>query len=110
MSRITFTERGFQQYLEWQNTDKRMLKRINELHIYLIEPELHTEHNKRSCCTIVRQLLFCSAFFLERGNDRAFVLFVDELLDFIGFQRLHQRLNLGALLVTGAHSDDVDVG
>ena len=31
MSRITFTERGFQQYLEWQNTDKRMLKRINEL-------------------------------------------------------------------------------
>ena len=31
MSRITFTEKGFQQYLEWQNTDKRMLKRINEL-------------------------------------------------------------------------------
>ncbi|WP_315274150.1 Txe/YoeB family addiction module toxin [Selenomonas sputigena] len=31
MSRITFTERGFQQYLEWQNMDKRMLKRINEL-------------------------------------------------------------------------------
>ena len=31
MSRITFTEKGFQQDLEWQNTDKRMLKRINEL-------------------------------------------------------------------------------
>ena len=31
MSRITFTEKGFQQYLEWQNMDKRMLKRINEL-------------------------------------------------------------------------------
>ena len=30
---------------------------FNEMHIYLIEPELHTEHNKRSCCTIVQQLL-----------------------------------------------------
>ena len=31
---------------------------FNEMRIYLIEKELHTEHKKRSCCSIVRQLLF----------------------------------------------------
>ena len=31
MSRITFTEKGFQQYIAWQTMDKKMLKRINEL-------------------------------------------------------------------------------
>ena len=31
MSRITLTEKGFQQYIAWQTMDKKMLKRINEL-------------------------------------------------------------------------------
>ena len=47
---------------------------------------------------------------LERGDDRALVLLVDELLDFLGSQRLHQRLDLGTLLVARTHGDDIDIG
>ena len=83
---------------------------FNEMHMYLIEPELHTEHNKRSCRTIAAAPSLCSIPILERGDDRALVLLVDELLDFLGSQRLHQRLDLGTLLVARAHGDDVDVG
>ena len=83
---------------------------FNEMHIYLIEPELHTEHNKRSCRTIAAAPSFCLIPILERGDDRALVLLVDELLDFLGSQSLHQSLDLGTLLVARAHGDDVDVG
>ena len=31
MSRIIFTEKGFQQYIDWQASDKRMFRRINDL-------------------------------------------------------------------------------
>ena len=31
MSKITFTERGFAEYLYWQAQDKKTLKRINTL-------------------------------------------------------------------------------
>jgi toxin YoeB len=31
MSKITFTERAFAEYLYWQNQDKKTLKRINAL-------------------------------------------------------------------------------
>ena len=31
MSKITFTERGFAEYLYWQAQDKKTLKRINAL-------------------------------------------------------------------------------
>ncbi|MDR3013671.1 MAG: Txe/YoeB family addiction module toxin [Chitinispirillales bacterium] len=29
--RVTFTESGFKEYIEWQQEDKKTLKRINEL-------------------------------------------------------------------------------
>jgi toxin YoeB len=29
--KVTFTEDGFKEYLEWQSEDKKTLKRINEL-------------------------------------------------------------------------------
>ena len=31
MSKITFTESAFEEYLYWQTTDKKKLRRINEL-------------------------------------------------------------------------------
>lgn len=31
MSKITFTERAFEEYLYWQAADRKKLKRINEL-------------------------------------------------------------------------------
>ena len=31
MSKIVFTEIGFEQYQEWQKEDKKILKRINDL-------------------------------------------------------------------------------
>ena len=31
MSRITFTETGFAQYVQWQGRDKKMVKKINDL-------------------------------------------------------------------------------
>ena len=29
--RVTFTEKGFEEYLYWQNEDKKTMRRINEL-------------------------------------------------------------------------------
>ena len=31
MSKIAFTERAFEEYLYWQGTDKKKLRRVNEL-------------------------------------------------------------------------------
>jgi len=31
MSDIIFTEKGFEQYIEWQNEDKKTLRKINRL-------------------------------------------------------------------------------
>lgn len=31
MSKLTFTERAWEEYLYWQSQDKKTLKRINEL-------------------------------------------------------------------------------
>ena len=46
---------------------------------------------------------------LECRNDRTLVLFVDEVLDRIGVERLHEGLNLGTILIALADDEDVDV-
>ena len=46
----------------------------------------------------------------EACNDSAVVGVGDVLLDGVGLERLEQRLRLRAVLVAGAHGDDVGVG
>ena len=54
-------------------------------------------------------LLYAETGESESRYDSAFVLVVDEILDFLAVQDLHECLDLGAVLVALAYGNDVDV-